>query len=300
MPYNKLPRLRDPLQRDFVHETKDMFMEQYKKEPEDSFYKEDVKHVEDMKFLLQRCLISKRKNVQDSYQMLYTMLKWRKERRLREACDQDFPLEYFKCGAAFLYEPDRFGNRTLYIRSALLRSVPELKESLKEFIAYLMYQIDDCVNGESWAVIFDLTNTGWNNYDIDLLMHFLTLLKEYFPVNVDYVLAINFPWVLTAAWTLAKRLIPPERRDVVIFINDTEVNKFIDQDNLPDFLGGTCKREHKLAPKGCATIVDYLLSLDNPEISIKRVREIIKTLGDVLPKEHVANLFKQLELRDRR
>jgi len=274
-------------------------MEQYKKEQDkEKFYDEDVKLVENMAFLLQRCLISKRKNVEDSYEMLYQMLKWRKEHRLREACDQDFPLEYFKCGAAFLYEPDKFGNRTLYIRSALLRSVPEMKESLKEFIAYLMYQIDDCVNGDSWAVIFDLTNTGWNNYDIDLLMHFLTLLKEYFPVNVDYVLAINFPWVLSAAWTLAKRLIPPERRDVVVFINDQEVEKFIDRENLPDFLGGTCTREHQLAPKGCPSIVEYLTTLKEPRSSHKRVREIIKTLGDVLSKEHVASLFKQLELHD--
>lgn len=294
MPLNKLPRLRDPHKRDFVNEVKDLFMEQYKKEPE-LYYKEDVKQVEEMQFLLQRCIISRRKNVKDSLNMLIAMLKWRKEHKIRELTQQDFPIEYFTCGAAFLYEPDKFGNRTLYIRTQLLKAVPELKSSLKEFIAYLMYQIDDSVKGETWSVIFDLTNTGWNNYDIDLLMHFLTLLKDYFPVNVDYVLAINFPWVLSAAWALAKRLIPPERRDVVIFISSNEIFNYIDKENVPDFLGGTCKREHKQTPKSCLTVVDYLLSQKDPELSAKRIRDIIKSLSDVLPKEHVSSMYKQLE-----
>lgn len=131
MPYNKLPRLRDPHQRDFVHEVKDLFLDAYKQNP-DLYYKEDVRLVEDIKFLLQRCIISKRKNVKESLAMLDTMLKWRKEKRLRELTDQDFPAEYFMCGAAFLYEPDKFGNHTLYIRTCLLKTNPELKESLKE------------------------------------------------------------------------------------------------------------------------------------------------------------------------
>lgn len=162
-----------------------------------------------------------------------------------------------------------------------------------------MYQVDDSINGESWSVIFDLTNTGWNNYDIDLLMHFLTLLREYFPVNLDYVLAINFPWVLSAAWALAKRLIPPERRDVVVFIPNTEIFNYIDKENVPDFLGGTCKREHKLSPKTCQTTVGYLLSQSEPELSSKRIREIVKALSDMLPKEHVANMYKELEASNR-
>lgn len=161
-----------------------------------------------------------------------------------------------------------------------------------------MYQVDDSINGESWSVIFDLTNTGWNNYDLDLLMHFLTLLREYFPVNLDYVLAINFPWVLSAAWALAKRLIPPERRDVVIFISHGEIFKYIDKQNVPDFLGGTCDRNHKLTPKSCLTTIDYLLGLE-PELSAKRTREIIKSFAEILPAEHVKSMHRQLEASGR-
>lgn len=131
MPLNKLPRLRDPSQRDFVHEVKDLFLEQYKRNP-DLFYKDDVRQVENLQFLLQRCIIYKKKNVKDSLNMLVSMLRWRKEHKLRELSDLDFPVEYHMCGASFLYEPDKFGNRTLYIRTTLLRTIPELKSSFKE------------------------------------------------------------------------------------------------------------------------------------------------------------------------
>lgn len=294
MPMNKLPRLRDPTTRDFVHQVRDMFLEEYKQNP-DLYYEEDMRLVKEMKFLLQRCIISKKKNVKDSYAMLVAMCRWRKEQKLRELTDQDFPAEYCVVGASFLYEPDKFGNRTVYVRTGLVKTIPELKASFKLYMAYLMYKIDDCEDGKTWSVIFDLTNTGWNNYDIDLLMHFLTLLKEYFPVNVDYVLAINFPWILSAAWSLAKRLIPPERRDVVVFISNKEIFKYVDKENCPDFLSGTCKREHQFEPKTSYSTVDYLLSVE-PEIPAKRIKEIIKQgYSDLLTEEYLKKLYKQIE-----
>lgn len=161
-------------------------------------------------------------------------------------------------------------------------------------MAYLTFQIDDAVEGTSWSVIFDLTNTGWSNYDIDLLMHFLTLLKEYFPMSIDYVLAINFPWVLSTAWTFAKRFIPPERRDVVVFINDSQIFTYVDKENVPDFLGGTCQRDYVVKPKNCETTVGYLLK-QKPEIPAKRIKDVIKVFLEVLPDNHGRRMYKELE-----
>lgn len=161
-------------------------------------------------------------------------------------------------------------------------------------MAYLVFQIDDAVEGQSWSVVLDLTNMSWSNYDIDLLMHFLNLLKEYFPVSIDYVLAINFPWILSTAWTITKRFIPPERRDVVIFISDKEIFNYVDEENVPDFLNGTCKREYKLLPKNCTTIVEYLLKSE-PKVSAKRIKEIIDIFCEVLPAEHGRKMLKELE-----
>lgn len=131
MPLNKLPRLREPEKRDFVHEVKDKVLEFFKENSELA-YQEDVKQVESIQFLLERCIITKRKNVKDSTNMLIAMLKWRKELRLRELADHNFPFEYHMCGAIFLYEPDMHGNKTIYVRTQVLRNIPELRSSFKE------------------------------------------------------------------------------------------------------------------------------------------------------------------------
>lgn len=131
MPFNKLPRLREP-HGQHVQEVRDLFLKDYYKQQPELFYEEDVKQVENMEFLVQRCLIVKRKNVQESLEMLVNVLKWRKERKIRELSLDTFPKEYYMCGAAFLYEPDKFQNRTLYIRTAMLRNIPDLKASFKE------------------------------------------------------------------------------------------------------------------------------------------------------------------------
>lgn len=300
MPRNKVPRLRDAETRACVLELRDLFLEQYKQEPE-LYYDEDVALVRECKFLMQRCLISRRKNVGDSLAMLTAMLKWRKEVRLRELTDQDFPVEYFSAGIAFIYEPDKYNNKTLYIRTRLLKCVPELRASFKLFMAYLLYQIDDCQDGaETFSITFDLTQTGWNNYDIDLLMHFLTLLKDYFPLNVDYILAINFPWVLSAAWSVIKRLIPPERRDVVVFIQDKQVQDFVEQENLPDFLGGSCDRDYQFQPKTQLRFVDQLLAQEEPcNLSAKRIAEIIQTVSDFLTPEQINDSYARLQASGR-
>lgn len=119
------------MERDFVQAVREGFLENYKQNPE-LFYEEDVQLVKDFKFLLQRCIIYKKKNVEESLTMLIAMMKWRKEHRLREVRNYEFPVEYYMSTACFLYEPDKYGNRTLYVRSQMLRTISELKSSFKE------------------------------------------------------------------------------------------------------------------------------------------------------------------------
>lgn len=294
MPLNKPLRLRDPQKREVVHQVKDMFLE-YQKDNSEFFYDEDVELVKQMSFLLQRAIISRQKNVDESFKCLVEMLKFRKQNKLRELTDEQMPVEYFECGACFEYEKDKYGNKTLYVRTQILRAIPALRPSFKQYLSYMVYKVDTAEDNSSWSVVFDLTNTGWNNYDIDLLMYFLSLIRDYFPVNVDYVLLINFPWLLNAVWTLAKRLIPPERRDVIVFISDKEIFNYVEPENTPDFLNGTCKREHKLLnSKSTVSAVDFLLTIE-PKLSAKQVREVIKAFKEIVPEERIRSMNKILE-----
>lgn len=294
MPLNKIPKLREP-RGPVVQRVRDLFMEQeFKKSPED-FYQEDIKLVENMDFLLQRYVIMERKNVEASVKLTSQMLKWRKEKKLYEMNDNIFPQELLLCGAAFLYEKDKFGNRTLYMRASMCKNCAELKQSMKDFLAYLVFKIDDCKEGSSFSVIMDLTNTTWSNYDVEILMHFVCLLKDYFPVNLDYTLAVNFPWILSAAWSVIKRAIPSEKRDIVQFISSDKIFDFVDKENLPDFLGGTCTRPYQFVNEQSLDAIDYMAQNATKSISRKRLKEILTLFADILPKEHSKKLRDKVD-----
>lgn len=294
MPMNKIPKLREP-RGPIVQQVRDLFLENEFKETPEEFYLEDIRLIENMDFLLQRYIIMQRKNVDASVKMVSQMLKWRKEKKLYEMNDKQFPQELTICGAAFLYENDKFGNRTLYMRASMCKNCAELKSSMKDFLTYLLFKIDDSKEGTTFSVIMDLTNTTWSNYDLEILMHFVSLLKDYFPVNLDYVLAINFPWILSAAWSLIKRLIPAEKRDVVQFINSNKIFDFIEKEDCPDFLGGTCTRPYQYICDEAPTAIDYLIGDSTKTITKKRLREILTLFSDILPKDHSKKLKQHLD-----
>lgn len=296
MPMNKIPKLREP-RGPIVQEVRDLFLErEFKEKPED-FYMEDVRLIENMDFLLQRFVIMQRKNVEASVKSVSQILRWRKEKKLYDMCDSTIPQELTICGAAFIYQNDKFGNRTLYLRAKMCKNCSELKNSMKDFLTYLLFKIDDPKNGSTFSVIMDLTDTSWTNYDIDLLTHLLALLKDYFPVNLDYVLAVNFPWILSAAWSLIKRLIPAEKRDIVQFINSDKIFDFVPKENCPDFLGGTCNIPYQYVNERTQpSAIEFMMTNESIKPpSKKRLKEILILFSDILPKDHTEKLKAQLE-----
>lgn len=295
MPLNKIPKLREP-RGPIVQEVRDKFLEEHYKLTPDEFYLQDIKLIEKMDFLLQRFVIMQRKDVDASVKMVADVLRWRKQRRLHDLCDTYFPQELTSSGAVFVYEPDMFGNRTIYMRACMGKNCAELRPAMKDFLAYLMMQIDDPIDGKCFAMIIDLTKTSWSNADLEMLSFLLALLKEYFPVNLDYVLAINFPWILSTAWSLVKHLIPSEKRGAVQFINSNQINDFIAKENCPDFLGGTCQRPYRLEVEGAPTAIDFLINVTRSEIQYKRLKEILAQFKDILSESQFALLQKQAEL----
>lgn len=293
MPLNKIPRLREP-RGPIVQQVRDLFLEREFKSAPEEFYQEDIKLVENMDFMVQRCVIMQRKDVEASVKMLTQLLKWRKEKKLYELRDISFPQELTLSGAAFLYENDKYGNKMLYLRVFLCKSCSELKPALKDFLTYLLFKLDDPKDGQTYSIVMDLTNATLSNYDVELLMHVVNSLKDNFPVNMDYFLAVNFPWILSAGWALIKRLIPSEKRDAVQFINSNKIFDYVAKENCPDFLGGTCTRPYSYIDEDAPTTVEFL----KEGLTKKRMFEIFNMFTETLPKEHLNKLKQQIEAVD--
>lgn len=296
MPMNKLVKLRDP-KGPIVQEIRNKFLKEvYMVEPE-NFYPQDIRLVENMDFLLQRYIIMQGKDIDASIKMLSNALKWRKKSKVYDLCESYFPQEVHLCGAAFVYEKDLFGNNTIYMRACMLRNCPELRQFMKDFMAYLFVQADDPKDGDKFAIIIDLTKTSWINYDLEILQHLTALLREYFPVNLDYILAVNLPWVFSTSWSVIKHIIPNERRNLIKFINSDQIFNYVAKENCPNFLGGTCTRSYIGSPDSSSfTCLDYVLDITNGDVTVKRLREILAQFKEVLPKSQYLKLKQQIEM----
>lgn len=92
---------------------------------------------------------------------------------------------------------------------------------------------------------YTLVGTGLQNAHIDLLFYTINLLRNYYPVGIKRILVVDLPWVLRACWSVARSWMSERGRHMIQFITRKELSNFIDEENLPDFLGGTCELPYK-------------------------------------------------------
>lgn len=251
----------------FVVEMREKFLasETYQNQ-KDLFHPEDIRKIIEDDWYIKRFIIAAYKNIDEAVKLMSTAMQWRKEQGLHELKDSDFPREFFETGGLFQYEADVNGAPSLIMRLKFLKRVPELIEHMKLFCMYQIFLIDEMQNGAGWVLVLDFTDCGYSHYqNIDLLHYFITTMHTNFPAGIDYVLAVDVPWVLSSFWGLVRMWIPEKRRNMVQFCSKADLNKFFDPANLPLVLGGTCSRKYKFYPKECRSAYDMAQEIGLPQ-----------------------------------
>ena len=113
------------------------------------------------------------------------------------------------------------------------------------------------------------------------------VLKQYFPCGVDYILTYELPWILNAVWKIIRACIPDHSKNLVKCCDRKSIRELIDDDHLPDFMGGSCKQRYDEVPKGCLSTEDF--SRDVLKLSCKQVKSLKKSLDKFKPITEVFN-----------
>lgn len=92
-------------------------------------------------WFISRFLLRQKLDVEAALVMLKKAMRFNNESLTSAIRREDFPAEFYKLGGLFTYEPDRKGNKMLYIRVRLHRKVPEIQSLLH---AFLYQHIRDC------------------------------------------------------------------------------------------------------------------------------------------------------------
>ena len=129
------------------------------------------------------------------------------------------------------------------------KKIEEWRDNFKKYIIYLFELVDRSQNENKLTLLFDCTDAGISNVDIDLLLFILSLIRNYYPMIINAVLVYQLPWILNYVLKLVYSWLPQDHREMIHLMTKKELFDNVASDELPDFLGGTCDLPYKTVPK---------------------------------------------------
>lgn len=99
-------------------------------------------------WFLSRFLLRQKMDVEAALVMLKKAMRFNNEALTNSVRREDFPAEFYKLGGLFIYEPDRKGNKMLYLRVRLHRKVPEIQSVLHAFLYQHIRDCDQAADGK--------------------------------------------------------------------------------------------------------------------------------------------------------
>ncbi|KAG1654692.1 Motile sperm domain-containing protein 2 [Nymphon striatum] len=118
------------------------------------------------------------------------------------------------------------------------KKVAEQVELFKKFVIYWFEKLEKESNGQPITMIFDCVGAGLSNMDMDLMRFIVDSFICNYPFFLKYILVIEIPWVLNAAWKIIKLWLPKKSVDLVKFLNKKTVLQFVDASQLLECMGG--------------------------------------------------------------
>uniref|UniRef100_A0A6G1SGH6 Motile sperm domain-containing protein 2 n=1 Tax=Aceria tosichella TaxID=561515 RepID=A0A6G1SGH6_9ACAR len=256
-----------------IEETRRSLKKKFLKRPE-SFHVDDYERMLRDDWTVSRFLLRCRLQPKRAAKLMEQCGKFRREYKMGISKLSDFPIEFHRAGGLFRYAPDRVGNQTLYMRVRMHRRVPELSQIMREFILCCLEECDRANNGRGTAVIFDLTNCGLQNADPGFLFWLVYSFRNYCPKGLSYIIIYNLPWILNATAKMALSWLSSTNRRRLRFVSGEGIKDFIAPENLPDYMGGTCKINYRAVPEGARlaeeTAEEYKLTREQS----RKIREV--------------------------
>ncbi|XP_017048396.1 protein real-time [Drosophila ficusphila] len=240
---------------------------------------------------IMRFLAARDWHVNQAFAMLCDSLRWRREHRidalLTEYVKPAVVVEHFPGG---WHHHDKDG-RPLYILrlghmdvKGLLKSLG--MEGLLRLALHICEEGIQKINEASdrlekpvlnWSLLVDLEGLSMRHLwrpGIKALLFIIETVERNYPETMGRVLVVRAPRVFPIAWTIVGAFIDEHTRSKFLFYGSDCANmkdgpaQYLDEDIVPDFLGGPCKNmihEGGLVPK----TLYKMNSLDDHEVAVE-------------------------------
>lgn len=239
-----------------------------------------------------------RKEADKTIGIIRETLHWRKESGISDLNDFSFPIEFYSVGGLFLYTTDKFNNVILVFRVKMYQKIPELQEGMELFTTYKMFEAHNLTVSHDgspakysgWALIFDLTDVTMSQCDLPQLFWLINTFLSYFPKTLRAAYVVNVPWILKKLLSFILSIIPSEWAAIVKVVSSKELTKYVESENLPDYLGGTCRQSYRVVPRGARPVEE--LAFEKYGIPWDKSSQIKGQFDKFLPKSEEEVTFR--------
>jgi len=148
-------------------------------------------------------------------------------------------------GSLFLRNRDKDGKQLLIFDvKKHVKGVVPMEEMQKVFL-YFLERIDRETEDGMVTIVFDCQGCGLKNMDMEFIRYMIDVLKDYFPQVLNYILVLDMPWVLNAAWKIIKAWLPAAGVRKIRFVNKNTVDEYVIPDQKPLAWGGNDPWEYE-------------------------------------------------------
>ena len=194
--------------------------------------------------LLLRWLRSRKWDVQASVNQIIETIKWRHEWGVKELVangERAISQEEIAMGKTYFMGHDRGGRPVCCIHPKEHVKGQFPKERSEKLTVFCVETYRKLLQPpiESVTVIFDMNGCDTKNIDFHQVKFLITLLDNYYPDSLAFILILNFPWILEKSWIVIMSWLKPSVQKKVHFIrSEAELSSFVDLSVLPKRLYG--------------------------------------------------------------
>uniref|UniRef100_A0A8C5BYT4 Tyrosine-protein phosphatase non-receptor type 9 n=1 Tax=Gadus morhua TaxID=8049 RepID=A0A8C5BYT4_GADMO len=121
----------------------------------------------------------------------------------------------------------------------------------KAVLQAIIYQLDKAIESlqtqrDGLIFIYDMTNSSYGNFDYELCVKILDLLKGAFPARLKCVFIVSSPLWFRAPFAVLRLFVREKLRERVCTVKAHELANHIPVPSLPEHLGGTSQYSHAL------------------------------------------------------
>ncbi|XP_037394906.1 motile sperm domain-containing protein 2 [Pygocentrus nattereri] len=231
-----------------IRETRQRFKEEFVQDSADKYDSRDVERLMKDDALVDGYLTWRHSVVDDTLKMIDESLQWRKEYNVNDLTESSIPRWMFETGAVYLHGYDKEDNKLFWFKVKLHVKDAKTTVDKKRYVAFWLERYAKREPGMPLTVVFDMSESGLSNIDMDFVKYIINCFKVYYPKFLSKMIIVEMPWIMNAAWKIVKTWLGPEAISKLKFVSKADIQTFISPEHLPPHMGGTDQFKYSYPP----------------------------------------------------